>query len=389
VHVLGASPSRGLLASLGPTEVAWTTDAGERRAPLERLRALRFVESAESPFADLPHWRARLVGGEVILGAYERADASGIALRTPELGTVSLPFESLRHLVAVPAFAGPCHEPEQARDGIGDADRAWLSSGDEYAGILLSADDEGLVFETARGAERRISWKDLSVLSLTNQALTREEADVAVEVETAAGARLALAGPPTLEGESLVVRLRSAPGEERRVPLAAVRAVRTSGGAFVYASDLPFTSTFTSPYGPDETAALLDHFYAARADRRRKTGCPLRMGGETYRHGFAVHARSEIRISLGGRFATFESLVGIDDDAIDPNGVPGGDVDVRVLADGEVRWSREGVKGGEPPSRTGPIDVGGVDELVLVVDFGQGLHVLDHGTWGDPVLTRR
>jgi hypothetical protein len=60
-----------------------------------------------------------------------------------------------------------------------------------------------------------------------------------------------------------------------------------------------------------------------------------------------------------------------------------------VLADGKEVWTSGGsVRGGEPARTVGPLDVSGVKALVLEVDFGQELFVMDRADWADPVLLR-
>jgi hypothetical protein len=64
-------------------------------------------------------------------------------------------------------------------------------------------------------------------------------------------------------------------------------------------------------------------------------------------------------------------------------------VDARVLGDGKTLWEATGVRGGVAPVVVGPLDVSGVDVLVLVVDYGQGRNELDRAVWGSPILVRK
>ncbi len=78
-------------------------------------------------------------------------------------------------------------------------------------------------------------------------------------------------------------------------------------------------------------------FFGHRLSWRRDVnlvGEPLRMNGLAYDHGLAVHSRCILTYDLGGRYSTFETLVGFDD------AVKGrGRVDCRVVADGKELYA--------------------------------------------------
>ena len=133
----------------------------------------------------------------------------------------------------------------------------------------------------------------------------------------------------------------------------------------------------------------LDRYFGTRVDRR-VSGCPLRVGGETFRHGFGVHSHTLITIPIAGRYASFRTSFGIDDEVLDKDAEGGrkGDVDARVLGDGKALWAAKGIQGGAKPRRVGPLDVRGVETLVLEVGFGKELYTLDRADWGDPILVK-
>lgn len=96
-----------------------------------------------------------------------------------------------------------------------------------------------------------------------------------------------------------------------------------------------------------------------------------------------MHSASRQTWSLSQRFNRFRTVVGMDDSA-----GHGGLVDVSIEADGEVIWQSKGVTGSQPPVSTGWLDVSAVDQLTLVVDFGDRADVLDRVNWCDPLLLR-
>ncbi len=377
---------QGRLASLGPTEVSLRTPGGVRAFPLTSLLGIQNLDAATVPPAGGNTLRAHLVGGERVLGQFGGVAPDGVVIRTADVGTVTVRFDALRSLASLPPGAAACYEPEARFPPEPKDDVAYVRTGDATTGLLLRAEEGGLVLETARGQERLVAWDDLAVMHLENDPL-KEDPSTVLEVETVAGSLLRTTSAPTLAKGFLEFGLRSDPEVRVRVPATHARRVRAYGKAFVFASDLPFEGTFETPYpaaGEDPTRAFLDAWYGARADRR-PSGCPLTIHGVTYEHGFAVHARSRVTLETNAAYASFFTLVGVDDVALAQEG--GGIVDARVRGDGKVLWEAADLRAGEPPRVVGPLDVGSVKELVLEIDFGRdGLHVRDYVTWADPIL---
>lgn len=386
VRTLNDGSLAGSLTHVGDGVAKVLTPSGARELPLGEIVTLRLVSPGRPALAaDAPRVRVALVGGEVLIGRLVGSVPDGIVLESPSLGRLELLFDVIRTLAPVPGDAGPCYEPER-RDASGDEDVAYLASGDAFAGIVVSGSEAGFVIETSRGRERQVDIADLLFLHVANDPFERAD-ELSIELETVDGARLVAAADLSLAEGHFDVALRSLPKPRRKIDLTRLRALRPNGGAFVYASDLPFESELV-PYYPDETnqRPLIEHWWGARVDRR-PSGCPLRLDGTTYRHGFAVHARSRIVLELGSAYARFESLFGVDDEV--PPGKDHGIVDARVLADGAVVWEAEGVRVGAKPQRIGPLDVSQVGTLVLEVDFGAAQQGWDRGTWADPILHRK
>ncbi len=401
VRPLEGSPFRGRLLGLDASTATLATGSGERRVSLGEVRAIRRVAEAEETAATGgPGLRLRLVGGEEIRGTYAGSSDAGIRIESSSAGKVLLPYDSIRTLARIPQGAGPCEEPEAKMPASSGKDVLSLENGDTYEGLLLGVDDDGFLIEGEGGTQRRIGWEGVEVLRLENEAPPPAEGLV-LEIESTDGSRWIPGEGPTLVEGTVRFTLRSSPKSAVALPVAEVAVVRPSGGAFVYADQLPFESTVETPYGfgvPDDLdPVFLQQWFGARVDRR-PTGCPLTLAGRTYRHGFAVHARSRITLSLGGTYRRFQTTFGVDDEVLrteaGPAASPGagdvqGVVDARVLVDGEVAWQAKGVRAGATPREVGPIDVSGHSTLVLEVDYGDfDQFVGDRGTWADPILVK-
>lgn len=382
VRPLDGEIVRGPLESLSDEVV----EVGGEKLALDSVRQIRFPDPTGEAPSRPAHLRAHLIGGERILGSFAGSVEDGLVLETPGAGRLELLFDHIATLVAVPVDAGACFEPEARHPRVDGEDIIYVDGEDAFQGLLVSVDADGFELEDQRGRTEKVTWSDFRVLHLANEPPEVVQGMV-VETETHDGTKLLTLGAPKLEGGRLRMPLLSAKELVVEVPLAGVLALRFEGGRFIRAATLPFTSSFRTPYGEEDaegkSAEFLDRWFGARANRR-PTGCPLRLHGEVFAHGFAVHAHSTLRLPLSKRFSRFESLFGVDDEALEVKS--GGVVDARVLADGKTIWEAKGVKAGERPRRVGPLDVEGVDELVLEVQFGPQLHVRDRATWADPIL---
>jgi hypothetical protein len=398
VEVLALDREPLLGAFVGVSAEALTVRPGKDGAgavvtlPLASVRDLNFRAEVPAPAAQ-DRLRVTLASGEELVADAWGPAPDGLSLRSPSFGEVRVPLEAVRWLVPLPAKVGPCHDPAMRLPPRGGADVVKLVGGDEVQGTVAEVTPQGLVVELERGRKRTVAWIDLLVASLNNPDLPAPDRAFA-EVETHAGDLLQAAAPLTGDAaKGLDLTLRADKSLAMHVPSAAVRAVRWRGGRCVDATTLPRIDTYRPFYDP-VPGSLGDGFeQRVRGARvgRRPGGCPLRLDGTVYRHGLAVHSRTETRITLGGGFKTFQTLFGIDDEAREEGAGYGGvlgDVDARVLGDGKVLWEATGVTGAERARTVGPLAVAGVKELVLLVDYGGHYVTFDRATWADPLLLR-
>jgi alpha-galactosidase len=103
----------------------------------------------------------------------------------------------------------------------------------------------------------------------------------------------------------------------------------------------------------------------------------LAIGGHKYEHGLGTHARSIMRIGLGGNAESFSAEVGVDDEKADS-----GTVTFSVLGDGKSLYESGVMSGGNAPKKIS-VDLHGVKVLTLLVgDAGDGTDN-DHADWAD------
>lgn len=140
---------------------------------------------------------------------------------------------------------------------------------------------------------------------------------------------------------------------------------------------------FLSDMEPLSTAAegILHRPWPVRRDRNVASG-PIRLQGREFAKGLGVHSRCELVFRLDRGFETFLATVGIDD-AVRPRGSAA----FRVTGDGRMLFDSDAVGGDDEP-RDVSVDVKGVEQLGLIVDYGEAMDLADYADWGNARLIR-
>ncbi len=141
----------------------------------------------------------------------------------------------------------------------------------------------------------------------------------------------------------------------------------------VYLSDLSWVSA-TNGYGPVELD--MSNGNAAAGDGRT-----MKLNGKTYAKGLGCHANSEIVYNLAGRYNTFLTDIGVDDEMGDRDC---GSVIFRVYGDNTLLYESN-LMLPTSPTKSLNLDVRGKQTLRLVV-ASNGDACGDHGDWADARL---
>jgi hypothetical protein len=95
-----------------------------------------------------------------------------------------------------------------------------------------------------------------------------------------------------------------------------------------------------------------------------------------------MHSRADVTYNLEGKYATFQSTVGVDD-AVGSEG----SVVFRVYGDEKLLYEGPVARGGDKPAEL-KLDVKRVLLLRLEVDYADAGDVADHANWADARLLR-
>lgn len=305
--------------------------------------------------------------GDRLVGALGDPQTEAIQLASPSLGATTVPFGSvdqvrfLAHRTAWPKSAGEIK-----------GDTLFTASGDKPVGTIKTIGRGEIVYHhERRKRDVTLATKDALVVCF-----------VPIPPDPPAP-------PPTLYAIVQLTdgsEIRGAPKSygagglaftdlyktERTVAAGKVAGLYFKNGRVIYLSDLAAAKV-------DENANYIrapeplpgDLSYPWQRDTNAGDSGRLRIRGQEFRKGIGVHARSSLTFAIDGGFSRFQAILGIDDHAIRLTGQdPVGNVSFAVLGDGKTLERKEGVT-----SRTAPVslsvDIKGVKELTLLVDFGE------------------
>src|SRR5262249_23393364 len=181
------------------------------------------------------------------------------------------------------------------------------------------------------------------------------------------------------DGENLKVRVPS--GADIAVPAAQLAAIDFSSGKVLYLSDAEPRDVKYVPF--------FDIVHEYRRDRSLD-GTPLTLAGKSYSRGLAIHSKTTLRYRIGGDYTRLQTVAGIDDTVSrltpkDPPNGTDGKPDERYLSaylglvisgDGKILFDSI-IKGTDAP-RNLDLDVNGIRDLEILVDFGNNVDIADH-----------
>jgi len=177
------------------------------------------------------------------------------------------------------------------------------------------------------------------------------------------------------DGKELKVRLVA--GGDLVIPVALVAAIDFSADRISYLSDLKPRDVQYVPF-------FDINLYEYRRDRSLD-GTPLTLAGKTYAKGLAMHSKATLKYRIGGEYTRFRAIAGIDDSVRGQNKHE--NVQLVISGDGKKLFDQE-VKATDPP-RPIDLDVAGVRDLEILVDFGSDMRdIADHLDLADAKLLK-
>ena len=315
----------------------------------------------------LPNAGIALAGDDRLLGTVAGWSDKKLSMH-PNIapaGTIEVPVSSLREL-----WCGTADQIKKARavkEEAGLEDIAFATKDDDVIavhGIVIGIEGDALHFRYDN-ADRKIGLNRLVgiVMAKAEDAPpddTMYESVQFVNDDQISGKLIAI------EGKDLSMQTRA--GASFRVPIDQIAKISIRNGRLVYVSDLKPAKVEQTPY--------FDRMMEYRIDKSL-TGRPITLSDGTYAHGISVHSRCVLTYNLDGRFNEFKSKVGF----LLPEGKVG-DCVIRVLGDGKPLFEKLDARGDQIPADL-KLNVAGVHELTLEVDYGRNDDVGDRVAWAN------
>ncbi len=376
LHLVNGTDHTGRLEAIGPPGTFAVRETKTFEAPVDDVLWLR------RPGVPVP---APPLGRQLVFANGDRLAIRGARMagevlhaRTGALagGEIPVPLSAVGLVWFALPHASEREEPVLRRlAGTGrKRDRLLLRNGDALEGMVTALD-------TDREVTVRTTDRDVPVAAAAAAALALSSDLASAPPLPGAHARMVVQDGSRITVASCrldgpVVKAQTSWGREVAVPLEKLVSLEVVGGRGVSLSDLPSRRYEFTPYLPG------DLWPFARDTTLR--GNPLRLAGDVYDKGIAMHAASRLEFDLGRQYRTFEAVVGLDDDAGKE-----GTARVNVLVDGRNSLPEEGPDlSAATGARRLRLDVTGAGTLTLTVDFGRRGGVQAHVDWCDARLIR-
>jgi hypothetical protein len=301
------------------------------------------------------------------------------------LSAFSVAGDQARCETSFGAFSLPVNRLAQVRFGISTArlDEAWnalLKRESKNDLLVLKKDD---VLDFLAGATGDVGEKINMLLDGDEVPVAREKVYGIIyhrrlptfpkpigEVRLTSGDVLSMTRF-TWDGGNLKIRL--ATGADLAVPAAQLAALDFSSGKVLYLSDAEPRDVKYVPF--------FEVVWEYRRDRSLD-GTPLSIGGKTYARGLAIHSKTTLRYRIAGDYTHFQAVAGIDDTVsrLTRKDAPEDyrSAYLRLVISGDGKPLFDSIIEGTDPPRPLDLDVTGVRDLEILVDFGNNVDIADH-----------
>ena len=322
------------------------------------------------------------VAGDRLKGQMVQMSSDTLIIDSPSVGTVPVPMAALRGFVTMPIagkagrraielVAGDDDEPTGKMDQILDRRSA------SYEGVIEAIDAKTLLLDH----ERLRQTVPLSILHLAGVRLARDTTNPRPPLPNQPFIKVHTRDESSLDGviESVQhgkwhLRPLWQPGKVLSIPVEEVTSVEVLNGQAIYVSQL-------QPSKVQEKTIL-----APQQRYRLNRNCldnPLSVAGNPYAWCIGVHANSSLTYEVGGKWSSFESVIGIDDQM----GATGSVV-FMVSGDGKQLYKSPVIRGKAASATVVNVSIKGVKTLTLTVDATDDLDLGDVANWAGARLVR-
>ena len=359
----------GQLRNLTASAVLLATGEGDREIPAAELMQMRFSVPATSAAGRKALLQVELIDGSLLACSQIRSSGKKATVTSPSLGSLSLSISAVRSIRFASSDTDLDSAWNELRGRQRNDDSLVIRKQNERTAVLDYIDgvmgdfDENSIKFLFDGDE--ISVKRERVFGIVFYRRETSGGDPFCRVELNDSSIVnAKAVSSALASKGEQFRIHLAAGPEVSVPFQALRTLDFSLSKVRYLSDLEPRDVKYTPY--------FDVVWEYRRDRNLDGGM-LRLGNTSYARGLAIHSKTLLRYRIGTEYRRFQAVMGIDRVISDRNL---GDVHVVFSGDGKQLLEAD-VRGADEP-RLIDLDVSGVRDFEILVDFGADLDIADH-----------
>lgn len=323
------------------------------------------AEPRKNPDASIA---VQLTDGSLVWAIDYRVEEGQALIKLNDQESVATPTSAIAHVkFAVPEELDAEWQEILKKNVAADLVVVKKSGALDYLeGVLGDSDQDGTFTFTLDGDELPVKRSRIAALAYFHKAGAAPAPAVAM-VTDRAGNRFAAAELALTDGK---LSGKTAAGATWSVPLDGLAKVDFSQGRIAYLSDLaPDRQTWTPYLGSPKLPASVLAYYAPKSNRGLEAQ-DLRVRGQRFSKGLAMHSRSEAIYRLDGQYRRFQALAGIDDRTA---GL--GAVHLVIRGDDRVLWEGDVVAGAEPALLN--LATNDVRALSILVDYGAGHDTAD------------
>jgi hypothetical protein len=350
----------GVLTELSSDNASLTTAGKSAKFPLTEVLDIRAIgPKGATAAADARRPELALSDGSHFFFSGLRVSASGAQVETANLGKFALPLNSLasiRFTTIDPQIADAWRElaaRELTRDMLVIRKGNVL---DHLDGTVGSIDDVGIHF-VIDGED--VALKREKIFGVVYARRNAEVGKPVCEVTSTGGDFVKVQSAQWTDGQ---LKAGILGGAQVSIPGDQIVTLDFSLGKVRYLSQLEPREVKYTPF--------FDQVWTYYRDRPRDGGM-LRLGNKEYARGLWIHSRTLLKYRLNADYRRFQAVMGIDQAV-----APLGNVHVVISGDDKVLHQSD-VRGTDPPLNL-DLDIAGVRELAILVDFGGDLDIADH-----------
>jgi hypothetical protein len=310
-----------------------------------------------------------MTNGDRIVGKLTGGDEKGLIVKSRTLGKRKMSIKNLLAVFNLEKSSDTTFIEEKiALDNAEDT--VFLTGGQRTGGVLEKIDDNEVSLTDVPGLGS-VKLKYDTVLAVKLAPLSKPEAPKGLHATVYMNDGGQITGELVKYADGkLSLKWYGVPVDLSK---SEILSVYLSGGKTVYLSDL-------KPASVQETPFFDNFLYHYQLDHSLVKKDTISIKGDKFFKGVSVHSKTELTYTLDKKYAMFESVIGMDDEAKGK-----GDVVFSVLGDGKELFNSGNVTG-KSDKKLVKVDVSEVRELKLVVDFGKDLDTMDRAVWADAVL---